>query len=63
MSKAFASIKKGLSEAIAHQTGRAKGVKIFTPSIVDVQALRQRIGLTQEQFAAKFGISLGTLRH
>jgi putative transcriptional regulator len=25
--------------------------------------LRQRIGLTQEQFAAKFDISLGTLRH
>lgn len=28
-----------------------------------MQALRARIGLTQEQFAAKFGISLGTLRH
>jgi putative transcriptional regulator len=38
-------------------------VKSHTPSDVDVQALRQRIGLTQEQFAAKFGISLGTLRH
>ncbi len=28
-----------------------------------MQALRQRIGLTQEEFAARFGISLGTLRH
>jgi len=63
MSKAFTSIKQGLREAIAHQSGKAKGVKTYTHSDVDVQALRQRIGLTQEQFAAKFGISLGTLRH
>ena len=63
MSKAFTSIKQGLREAIAHQKGRTKGVKTYTPSDIDVQALRQRIGLTQEQFAAKFGISLGTLRH
>ena len=63
MNKTFTSIKQGLREAIAHQKGGAKGVKTYTPSDVDVQALRQRIGLTQEQFAAKFGISLGTLRH
>jgi putative transcriptional regulator len=63
MSKAFVSISQGLREAIAHRRGKTKGVKSHTPSDVDVQALRQRIGLTQEQFAAKFGISLGTLRH
>jgi putative transcriptional regulator len=53
MSKAFTSIKQGLREAIAHQKGRVKSVKTYTPSDVDVQALRQRIGLTQEQFAAR----------
>jgi len=63
MSKALESMKRGLREAIAHRKGRAKGVKTYTPSEIDVQALRQRIGLTQEQFAAKFAISLGTLRH
>lgn len=63
MSKAFASIKQGLREAVSHQKGKTKGVKMYTPSEVDVQALRQRIGLTQEEFAARFGISLGTLRH
>ena len=63
MSKAFASIKQGLREAIALQKGKAKGVRAHAPSDVDVQALRRRIGLTQEEFAAKFGISLGTLRH
>jgi putative transcriptional regulator len=63
MGKAFDSIKQGLREAIAHQRGKAKGVRTYEPSEIDVQALRRRIGLTQEDFAAKFGISLGTLRH
>lgn len=38
-------------------------MKTFTPSEIDVQAVRKRTGLTQQEFAAKFGISLGTLRH
>ena len=63
MGKAFDSIKQGLREAIAHQKGKAGSVKTYLPSAIDVQALRRRIGLTQEEFAAKFGISLGTLRH
>ena len=63
MSKGFASIKRGLREAISHQRGKKSGVRLHTPADVDVQALRQRIGLTQEEFAARFGISLGTLRH
>ena len=63
MNKAFDSIKKGLQEAIAHQKGKARGVKSYTPSAIDVQALRKRIGLTQEEFASKFSVSLGTLRH
>lgn len=63
MGKAFESIKRGLQEAIAHQRGKARNVKTFTPAEIDVQALRKRVGLTQEEFAAKFAISLGTLRH
>ena len=63
MGKAFSSIKQGLTEAIAHRRGQSKGVKTHTPTEIDVQALRTRLGLTQEAFAAKFGISLGTLRH
>jgi len=30
---------------------------------VNVAGLRQRMGLTQEQFAARFGFSVATLRH
>jgi putative transcriptional regulator len=64
MSKAFASIGKGLRQAIAHQRGaRVRGMKLHVPTKVDVKAVRQRTGLTQAEFAAKFAISLGTLRH
>lgn len=64
MSKAFTSIKQGLEEAIAHQRGRrVAGVKVHVPTEVDVRAIRERTGLTQAEFAAKFAISLGTLRH
>ena len=64
MSKAFGSIRAGLRQAIAHQRGkRVRGRRLYAPAKVDVKAVRRSTGLTQEEFAAKFAISLGTLRH
>lgn len=64
MSRAFTSIKNGLRQANAHQRGkRVRGMKLHVPTKVDVREVRRRTGLTQEEFAAKFAISLGTLRH
>lgn len=65
MSKAFESIKQGLTEAIAHAKGAkaGAGVVVYRPQAVDVKGLRQRVGMTQEQFAARFGFSVATLRH
>ena len=64
MSTAFKSIRKGLKQAIGHQKGaRVPGLRLHVPAEVDVKAVRERTGLTQEQFAAKFAIRLGTLRH
>jgi len=63
MGKAFDSIARGLNEAIAHAKGKKVAVKIYRPEAVDVSALRQRMGMTQEQFAARFGFSVATLRH
>lgn len=63
MSKAFKSIQQGLTEAIAHAKGQQTGVKVWRPAPVDVAAVRGRIGLTQAQFAARFGVSVATLRH
>ncbi len=63
MANAFESIKQGLTEAIAHAKGNADGVKLYQPQQVDVSGLRGRLGFTQEQFAARFGFSVATLRH
>jgi putative transcriptional regulator len=38
-------------------------MRLYAPAKVDVKAVRRGTGLTQEEFAAKFAISLGTLRH
>lgn len=63
MGKAFESISRGLNEAIAHAKGEKVAVKTYRPEPVDVSALRQGMGMTQEQFAARFGFSVATLRH
>lgn len=63
MGTTFDSIARGLNEAVAHAKGKKVAVKIYKPETVNVSALRQRMGMTQEQFAARFGFSVATLRH
>jgi len=63
MGAAFDSIKQGLTEAITHARGEKVAAKVYQPAPVNVAGLRQRMGLTQEQFAARFGFSVATLRH
>jgi putative transcriptional regulator len=66
MTNAFNSIKQGLTEAVKHaktKDTKASGVKLYQPHAVNVSDLRQRLSLTQEQFAARFGFSVATLRH
>lgn len=63
MSKAFESIKQGLTEAISHATGAPCGVKTYTPRPVNVKVLRSRVKMTQQQFAARFGFSVAAVRH
>jgi putative transcriptional regulator len=64
MRKAFNDIKKGLEEAIEHSSGKVKR-KTRTHKIhnINVKAIREKVGMTQTEFASSFGISLGTLRH
>jgi putative transcriptional regulator len=63
MGKAFSSISQGLNEAIGHAQGREIDAKVHRPEEVDVADIRHKLGLSQVEFAAKFCISLGTLRH
>ena len=63
MSKAFDSIKQGLTEAIEYSRGKPGKAVVheFTP--VDVKAIRKKISMSQTEFASAFGISVATLRH
>ena len=66
MARAFDSIKQGLNEAITNaksKNPKAEGIKLYQPQAVDVSSLRRRLNLTQEQFAARFGFPVTTLRH
>ena len=63
MSTAFDEIRKGMEEAIEFAAGNTKGAVVYKPHPVDVKRLRGKLGMTQERFAATFGIGLGTLRH
>lgn len=63
MGSAFESIRQGLTEAISHAKGEVSGVKVYRPAPVDVALIRRNLGMTQEEFSARFGFSVATLRH
>jgi putative transcriptional regulator len=62
--KAFQAIAEGLEDAIAFSKGaKTRGrVRKVRANDVDVAATRGKLGLSQEEFAAAFGVSLGTVR-
>lgn len=60
--KVFDDIKAGLEEAIAFSEGRETGIRVHIPPEMDVRAIRKKMKLTQDAFAASFGFNLGRLR-
>jgi len=63
MGKAFTSISAGLQDAIAHAKGEETTTVVHRITPLDVKAIREKTGMSQERFSAAFGIPLGTLRH
>lgn len=63
MSQKFNRIKADLQQAVEHAQGKEQGVRMHRPRPVDVKALRAKVGMTQEEFAARFDFSTSTLRH
>lgn len=52
----------GLEEALEIAEGRATAARVFVPEDVDVRAIRNRLGLSQDAFAARFGFKASTVR-
>jgi putative transcriptional regulator len=59
-------ILAGMREAAAYVKGEkipVRKLSIRVPDEIDVRAIRKRLGLSQDAFAARFGFSAGTVRH
>jgi len=65
MSRAADSIRTGLEQAVAYANGDASrhAYRVHVPAHIDVKAIRKKLGMTQQEFAARFGFSINTLRH
>ena len=63
MSNAFNSIKQGLDEALEFSKGKKSKAIVHEFSPLDVKNIRTKIGMSQNEFASAFGISVSTLRH
>jgi putative transcriptional regulator len=63
MSSAFSSIKQGLEEALEFSKDNVSKAVIHEFTAVDVKDLRVKVGMSQNEFASAFGISVATLRH
>ena len=59
------SIKRGLKEAIDYAEGTAdkNSFGVHVPAEVDVKSIRAGLGMSQQEFAGRFGFSVNTLRH
>lgn len=61
MSRILDSMKEAL--AIAQGTMPETEFRVHIPASVDVKSIRQQMQLSQEAFAAQYGLSLHTLRN
>jgi putative transcriptional regulator len=50
------------ARAIARGEAKAATYRIHLPGDIDLQAIRRRLGMSQAEFSARFGIPPGTLR-
>jgi putative transcriptional regulator len=61
MKSTYNSIRKGLEEAIAHAKGENVNVRLNTP--LQIKSIREKLNMTQTEFAETFGLNLNTLKH
>jgi putative transcriptional regulator len=63
--EAFDTIAAGLKDAIAYAQGdKSRGTaRVVEVPTIDVAAMRKKLGLSQDRFAAAFGVSPSTVRN
>lgn len=63
--RAFDKIKAGLEDAIAITRGEVDPAswRVHVPAAIDVRAIRRKLGMSQNQFAASFGFGLDAVQN
>jgi len=64
MNKLGDELVQSMAQALAHARGRHTGARVhqITVKPSDIRNARKHLGLSQDQFAAAFGVSASTLR-
>ncbi|HEX7711321.1 MAG TPA: NadS family protein [Sphingomonadaceae bacterium] len=62
MSEAFDSIMQGLNEALDYAKGKDVGARVHVIEFSDAKAIREGLGLSQQEFAKAYRIPLATLK-
>jgi putative transcriptional regulator len=63
VSKSGQSILRGARQALEYARGAREGFVAHVPEEVDVAAIRKRLGLSQGEFAIRFGFKLDALQN
>jgi putative transcriptional regulator len=63
MSKAGESLLRGAREALDYARGAREGFVAHVPELIDVKAVRLKMGLSQAKFANQFGFSVDAVRN
>jgi putative transcriptional regulator len=58
--KLIAAAKEGV--AIARGEADPASYRLHVPAKIDVRAMRRKLGMTQERFAARYGLTLARVR-
>ena len=59
---AFDQIRQGLDEALAFARGEAGAVRLHDNPGIDVRSVRDKTGLTDQEFADRFGFDVDDIR-
>lgn len=62
MSKFGEVLIQSENEALAIAKGEAEPARVFTPPSIDVVAICKQLGLSQQTFARRFGLSAAMVR-
>lgn len=63
MKTEFEQMMDGLNDVEAFLAGEQEGFRAHVPHVVDVKAIRNRLGMTQARFSHTFGFSLDAIKH